>query len=162
MGSTTNPVQAVDLRHGLQKADQPTLDSVDIRHRAPESDGPGTRAVEGIHVMQAGPGKRGRARRRDRRPWPHSAGAPAPEPEPGPQATPARAPRPDQIPGLLQVVLQLAAAGRVAQLAQGFGLDLADPLAGDVEFLAHFLKGAGPAVLETEAELEDASLAAGE
>jgi hypothetical protein len=45
---------------------------------------------------------------------------------------------------------------------QRLRLDLADPLAGQVEVLAHFLEGAGAVVLETEAELEDASLAAGE
>src|SRR3954451_14499656 len=39
-------------------------------------------------------------------------------------------------PTLLQVVLELAAAGRMAQLAQRLGLDLADPLAGYVELLA--------------------------
>ena len=45
-----------------------------------------------------------------------------------------------------------AAAG-VAQFPQGLGLDLADALPGNVEFLAHFLQGAGAAVLDAEAEL---------
>ena len=49
----------------------------------------------------------------------------------------------------------------MAQLAERLGLDLADPLAGDVELLADLLEGPGPPVLEPEAELEDASLAAG-
>src|SRR6185436_9649169 len=61
---------------------------------------------------------------------------------------------------LLEVVLELAAAGRVAQLAQRLGLDLADPLAGDVELLADLLEGPRPAVLEAEPELEHASFAA--
>jgi RNA polymerase primary sigma factor len=50
----------------------------------------------------------------------------------------------------------------VAQLAQRLRLDLADPLAGDVELLADFLERAGAAVLEAEPELKDASLAAGQ
>src|SRR5512132_4141638 len=62
----------------------------------------------------------------------------------------------------LQVALELSAAGRVAQLAERLGLDLADPLAGDVELLAHFLEGPGAPVLEAEPELEHAPLAAGE
>src|SRR5450759_5143168 len=57
---------------------------------------------------------------------------------------------------------QLAAAGWVAKLAEGLRLDLADPLAAHVQLLAHFREGAGAIVLETEAELEDASLAAGQ
>src|SRR5262245_30450922 len=63
---------------------------------------------------------------------------------------------------LLEVILELAAAGRVAQLAQRLGLDLADPLAGDVELLADLLEGPGAPVLEAEAELEHPALAAGE
>ena len=65
---------------------------------------------------------------------------------------PAEAPLGRATP-LLQVVLQLAAPRRVAELAQGLGLDLADAFAGDVELLAHFLKGAGPAVLQPKAQL---------
>src|SRR3954466_15949063 len=61
---------------------------------------------------------------------------------------------------LLQVVLELPRPRRVAQLAQRLRLDLADPLAGDVELLAHLLEGPGTPVLETEAELEPAPLAA--
>jgi RNA polymerase primary sigma factor len=34
----------------------------------------------------------------------------------------------------------------MTQLAQRLGLDLADPLARDVELLAHFLQGAGAAI----------------
>jgi hypothetical protein len=54
---------------------------------------------------------------------------------------------------LLQVVLELAGARRVAQLAQRLGLDLADPLAGHVELLTDLLEGPCAAVLEPEAEL---------
>src|SRR6478736_3652555 len=63
---------------------------------------------------------------------------------------------------LFEVVLELAAAGWVAQLAQRLGLDLADPLAGDVDLLAHLLEGPGTPVLEAEAELEHASLTTGQ
>ena len=74
------------------------------------------------------------------------------------------APAPARTPGpvLLQVVLQLAAAGWVAELAQRLGLDLADPLAGDVELLAHFLERSGTPVLETEPELQHPPLASGQ
>src|SRR6476469_1469646 len=65
-------------------------------------------------------------------------------------------------PPLLEVVLELAAPGRVAQLAQRLGLDLADPLAGDVELLADLLEGPGTPVLEAEPELQHAPFAAGQ
>src|SRR5438874_2305454 len=55
---------------------------------------------------------------------------------------------------LLQVVLELAASGWVAQLAQRLGLDLADALTGDVEFLADLLERPGAAVFKPEPELE--------
>ena len=42
----------------------------------------------------------------------------------------------------------------MAELPQGLGLDLTDALPGDVELLAHFLQGAGAAVLNAEAQLE--------
>src|SRR6188474_1736107 len=61
--------------------------------------------------------------------------------------------------GLLEVVLELPAPARVAQLAQRLGLDLPDPLAGDVEVAADLLEGPAAAILEAEAKLEDASLA---
>src|SRR5450759_3732222 len=63
---------------------------------------------------------------------------------------------------LLEIVLELAGAARVAQLAQRLGLDLADALAGDVELLAHFLESAGPTVFEAEAKLQDATLSTGQ
>src|ERR1035437_3435108 len=63
-------------------------------------------------------------------------------------------------PHLLQIVLQLAGARRVPELAQRLGLDLADALAGDVELLANFLESAGSALLRPKAELQDSALAA--
>src|SRR4051812_43706773 len=65
-------------------------------------------------------------------------------------------------PRLLQVVLELARARRVAQLAQRLRLDLTDPLASDVELLADLFERARPTVLQAEPELEHASLAARE
>ena len=53
----------------------------------------------------------------------------------------------------VQKVLQLLGPAGVAELAEGFGFDLADALAGDVELLAHLFQGAGAAVLDAEAEL---------
>ena len=55
--------------------------------------------------------------------------------------------------------LELAAALRVAQLAQGLGFDLADALAGDLEALADFFEGVLGAVFEAEAHLDDALFA---
>gem|GEM_PF-6825741 len=50
----------------------------------------------------------------------------------------------------------------MAELAEGFGFDLADALAGDVELLAHLFQGAGAAVLDAEAQLEHLLLPGGE
>jgi len=50
----------------------------------------------------------------------------------------------------------------VAQFAQRLRLDLADALSGDVELLAHFFERSGATVLQTEPELQHASLAAGQ
>src|ERR1035437_774113 len=47
---------------------------------------------------------------------------------------------------LLQVVLELAGAARVAELTQRLRLDLADALAGHVELCANLLERAGAAV----------------
>src|SRR6187399_2867086 len=63
---------------------------------------------------------------------------------------------------LLEVVLELAAAGRMAELAQRLGLDLADAFAGDVELLADLFEGPGTPVLEAEPELQHAPLATGQ
>ena len=46
----------------------------------------------------------------------------------------------------------------MAQLAQRLGLDLADPLASDVELLADLFEGPGTPVLEAEPELQHAPL----
>src|SRR5215218_6488802 len=48
---------------------------------------------------------------------------------------------------------------RVAQLRHGPRLDLADPLAGEVEVLANLFESAGLAPVEPEAELQDLPLA---
>src|SRR5579884_1048507 len=63
---------------------------------------------------------------------------------------------------LVQVVLQLAAAAWMAQLAQSFGLDLADALAGDVELLAHLFQRAAAPIVQAEAQLQHFALALGQ
>ena len=62
----------------------------------------------------------------------------------------------------VQKVLEFLAAAGVAQLAERLGLDLADALARDIEFLADLLKRAGAAVLNAEAQLEDLLFARGQ
>ena len=49
----------------------------------------------------------------------------------------------------------MADTGGVAHFAEGFGLDLADALAGDAELAADFLEGAAVAVDEAEALFQD-------
>src|SRR5450759_5096726 len=61
---------------------------------------------------------------------------------------------------LLEVVPQLAGAARVAQLSECRSLDLADPLARQVELLANLLERPGAAVLQPESELEHSALTA--
>ena len=56
----------------------------------------------------------------------------------------------------VQEVLELLRARRMTQLAQRLGLDLADTLTGYVELLADLLEGAGMAVLDAEAQAQDA------
>jgi hypothetical protein len=56
---------------------------------------------------------------------------------------------------------QLPNAGGVAHFPEGLGFDLADPLAGDLELAADFLKRAAVAVLEAESLFEDLALAFG-
>jgi len=63
----------------------------------------------------------------------------------------------DEIPEVFREVFLLEQA--LAELGQGTVLDLADPLPGDVELFAHFLKGALFAVAQSEAELEDLEFA---
>src|SRR5688500_4902279 len=57
---------------------------------------------------------------------------------------------------------QLLRPRRVAQLAQGLRLDLADALAGDVERTAHFLERVLGAVADTEPHLQNLLLTRGE
>src|SRR5438128_2629269 len=63
---------------------------------------------------------------------------------------------------LLHVILQLLGPRRVAELAEGFSLDLADALAGNAKLATHFFQGAGATVLQAEAQLEHLALALGE
>src|ERR1700722_18893610 len=58
--------------------------------------------------------------------------------------------------------LQLAAAGWMTELAEGFGFYLADALAGDLEGLADLFEGVFGAVFEAEAHLDDTLFARGE
>src|SRR5438477_9779116 len=60
---------------------------------------------------------------------------------------------------LLQVVLELPAPRRVAQLAQRLGLDLPDPLASHVEVAPDLLEGPRPTILQAKPELQHAPLA---
>src|SRR6476619_7839535 len=59
----------------------------------------------------------------------------------------------------LQKRPQLAAAGRMPQLAQRLGLDLPDAFAGDREALADLLEGVLAAIADAEAHLDDLLLA---
>ena len=63
--------------------------------------------------------------------------------------------------GLLavEVVAELLAAVRVAELGQRLRLDLADALAGDAELAADLFERAGLAVLEAEPQPHDLLLA---
>ena len=54
---------------------------------------------------------------------------------------------------LLQEVFELAGAGRMAELPQCLGLDLADTLPGHAELPPDFLQGAASPVLQAEAQL---------
>src|SRR4029077_10551469 len=56
-------------------------------------------------------------------------------------------------------VARARVARRVAQLRHRPCLDLADPLTGEVEVLAHLFEGAGLAAVEAEAQLQDLALA---
>src|SRR2546430_8436414 len=66
------------------------------------------------------------------------------------------------LPFLLQVVLELSAPRWVTQLAQRLRFDLSDALTSHVELAAHLFERAGAPVLETEPQLQHASLAAGQ
>ena len=52
----------------------------------------------------------------------------------------------------IQIIPQALGPAGVAELAQGFGLDLAHPLPGDVELPAQLFQRPGAAILQTEAE----------
>src|SRR6266542_1078568 len=52
--------------------------------------------------------------------------------------------------------------GRVAELGEGLGFDLADALAGNAELATDLLQGTGAAVQQPEPELDDLPLAGGE
>src|SRR5262249_13554351 len=59
---------------------------------------------------------------------------------------------------IVEEVLELLGSAGVAQLAQGLGLDLADPLPRHPELLAHLLQGPPPPVLQPEPHPEDLPL----
>src|SRR5215213_817703 len=61
---------------------------------------------------------------------------------------------------LLQIVPQLLRAARVAQLAERLRLDLADALSGDAELAANLFQRPLAPVVQAEAKLEYAPLAA--
>ena len=63
---------------------------------------------------------------------------------------------------LLQEVAELAGAAGVAELAEGFGLDLPDALARDAEVAPDLFEGAAAPVVQAEAELQDPALALAE
>src|SRR5574337_856027 len=51
--------------------------------------------------------------------------------------------------------LELPAPSRMSEFPQRLGLDLSDPLAGDVELLAHFLQGMIASISKPETELQN-------
>src|ERR1035438_6080190 len=57
---------------------------------------------------------------------------------------------------------ELLAAHRVLQFFDGLGLDLSDPLPGNLENAAHFFEGVGIPISETVAQTNDLPLAIGE
>ena len=63
---------------------------------------------------------------------------------------------------LLQIVLELAAAAGVAQLAECLRLDLADTLAGDVELFANLFERAAAAIVQPKAQPQHLLLALGQ
>src|SRR5437667_2023593 len=63
---------------------------------------------------------------------------------------------------LVQVVLQLAAAAWVTQLAQSLGFDLANTFTGDVKLFANLFQGAAAAIIKAETQLEHFTLAIGQ
>src|SRR5215472_14031924 len=63
---------------------------------------------------------------------------------------------------LIQVILQLAAAAGVTQLAQSLGFDLTNTLAGHMELFADFFQRAATAIVQAEAQLEHFAFAVGQ
>ena len=64
-------------------------------------------------------------------------------------------------PRQLDEAFEFPDAGGVAHFAEGFGFDLADAFAGDLELATDFFEGAGVTVLEAEALFEDFAFAFG-
>src|SRR5262249_25967495 len=64
--------------------------------------------------------------------------------------------------GTLEEALELPAPDGVLQLADGLGLDLPDPLAGDLEDPADLLERVGVAVAQAVPQLDDLALAVGQ
>src|SRR4051794_9601074 len=64
--------------------------------------------------------------------------------------------------GSVEVVAELLAPAGVPQLRQRLGLDLADPLAGQAELAPDLVEGAGLAIDEAEAHLDDGGFAVGQ
>src|ERR1019366_3945552 len=61
--------------------------------------------------------------------------------------------------GRFEEAFEFVSAGRVAEFAEGFGLDLADALAGDLVLVADFLQCARVAVDQTVTEFQNPALA---
>ena len=61
-----------------------------------------------------------------------------------------------------EIIAQVPAAGRMAQLAQGFGFDLADALARNVKVLSHLFQRMVLPVDQAKAQLQDFTLPVGE
>src|SRR3990172_4049635 len=58
----------------------------------------------------------------------------------------------------IEVTLQLPASGRMSQLPQGLGLDLAHALAGDLEGVAHLFQSMRIAVVQAEPQAQNLRL----
>ena len=56
---------------------------------------------------------------------------------------------------LIQIILQLAAAAWMAELAQRLCLNLTDTLSGNIKFFSHLFQSAGASVIKTESETKN-------
>src|SRR3989304_1544754 len=65
-------------------------------------------------------------------------------------------------PTLIQEADQFRAAAGLLEFADGFGFDLADPLAGDLEDVADLLEGVAVALAQAVAEFDDLAFAIAE